>query len=406
MGNRSKIVVLVGFLGLFSDFSRASNRINGDPAILFDTPTGEKAEEEEETEEQLQRERAREAIDLNNYTSRGFARKEGYVGVSDFWIACEELLPKNRRWKNEVGQSGQGRIEQLWGPSVQAFIDYKKEQTDLSAKSDVTGEQLEGLIHFLQQCHSLLAVTGHSNYDSDEFARTNKIHERPSAVNPQMKCKAAANNTQDYPKCVSLIKLYDTFTFGKKAKHMVDTVRSDEHASDLEDKLVQERLKGNTIGVEDGLNVQKESFKKQKDITTENMTISAAEMTSLLAIINSMPTWKDLMEECTAQMGGQEGEFLSLYEKGKNLALSSDKDNKVVSTAGKKKGGPTVWTPRNGFRTAEQVCPNLTNDHFKLNLILNTDVREMAKALSIKSGIDAVANLAKGAILKQEDQRD
>ena len=377
----NKTLVIVGTLSLLllPISIRASDKINGTDEELFGT--GESPV--------LKASKQR--------CSAGVSNGEHYTGWSDCWRTCEALLPQGRRWPEVVRDygRGQGTIEALWGPAVQAFIDVRDREEEQNVKSKQTGEELGHLVEFLYQCHALVASSAHSDYsDNDSPHSRREEHVHTSLVNPQLKCRARGTDTQDYLKCVSFIKLYDTFTFGKKAKETVDIIRFDKHVSEKQDELMDRRLEGDTVGVEDGLNVQKESLEKQKDITAENTVISAAQMASLIGIINSMPTRKTLLGECGAAMQGKQEQFKNLFATGRTAAAA-----KATKKDGEGNDIPdetASWRVSDLPDEGKGICPSL--DGF--NLILNTEAREMAKALSVQSGIEAAANLAKQSILK------
>ena len=336
----------------------------------------------------------------------GDERRYSY-GTASCWRTCEALLPKGIKWPDVVQKYGQGQggIAALWEPAVREFIRYRDHQNDgvngaagspyalgQNARSEKVGKEFQQLIEYLYQCHALITVSGHSDYSSDKFRDRKEIYTRTSLINKQLKCQAAGSDTQDYPKCVRLIELYDTFTVAKKAKVTVDVIRYQEHVDGAQDKLHDKRMEGDTVGVADSLNVQKESFKKQKNLSMENMTISAAQMTSLLAIIRSMPTWDSLItEECIPRMKGQEGEYQKLYNLGKERAHEAEGDDDKPDQLSTWPAGPDLKEP----------CQRLADGDLGLMLIFNTEAREIAKALSVQSGIEAAANLAKGVILNK-----
>ena len=371
---RNAIKILV--LGVFFLPSLVhGSKINGDPKELFGT--GEEPA----------------SVSLDDCNPNNLSYKNIYFGWSQCWMTCEALLPEENQWPNIVNKYGQGQgdIASLWRPAVESFINFRTEQTDQDVKSSQTGKEFKKLVGLLHQCHALVTITSHSDYSSDEFSRMGRYghHTRKSLVNPELKCKATGYDTQDYPKCTKLIKFYDTFTFGKKAKETVDKIRFDDHVSDQNDELVQKRLKGDSVGAEDSLNVQKESFKKQKNIATENMVVSAAQAASLTSIISSMPTLKSLLQnECLPRMEGKEKVFQELYDYGKNMADAAP-------------GKTTLKWPKEPtpFLEADPLCANIIK--MDINLILNTDARNMGIMLGVQSGFEALANLAKGALLKK-----
>ena len=376
MKNRVKMTILGTWLLL--PFQTESSELNGKAKELFGTGSAAN----------------RESASLENCHSKRVDGGKNYLATNHCWRVCEALLPQGKRWPDIVQEYGQGQgdIASLWNPAVKSFIQLRIEQTDQSVKSQDTAEEFEHLLGLLHQCHALITVSGHSDYSNDKLlpGAGPQTQVRASLVNPQLKCRTTGYDTQDYSKCVSLIKLYDTFTFAKKAKETVDLVRYDDHVADKNDELVKKRLRGDTVGAKDGIEVQKESFKKQRDITTENMTISAAQTAALVAIIGSMPTLKSLLQEdCLPQMEGKEREFQKLYEMGKVIA----------ATAPSAPSSPMAWPSKpKEFLEADPLCANLMK--MNINLILNTDARDMGIALGTQSGIEALANLAKGALLK------
>ena len=348
----------------------------------------------------------RESISKENCISSKYSRGSGHVASNQCWRSCEALLPTNTKWPELVRQygKGQGDAFSLWKPAVESFINWRIEQKDQNVKSSQTGTEFENLIGLIHRCHALITVSDHSDYSNDDLhtlGSRNEYHIRKSLINPELKCRSMGTDTQDYSSCDSLLTLYDTFTFAKKAKETVDMVRYDDHVADKHDELVQKRLKGDTVGVSDSLNVQKESLKKQKDIATENMVISAAQMASLVAIVESMPTLKSLLkDQCLPRMQDKEKMFKKLYEWGKQRAIDTPENNWSVERDEPEEKNTWAWPAEpSPLLEVDPLCADISS--MKISLILNTDVRDMGWALITQSGIEAVANLAKGAILKK-----
>ena len=382
MNNRVKIVVgLVGFLLLISTHVRSS-AINGDPKKLFGTGSAQN----------------RNSIALDDCHERKYIHNgKNFLATNRCWRVCEALLPEGTAWPDIIQKYGQGQgdASSLWDPATTSFIQLRMDQTDQHIKSRETGEEFKRLIGLLYQCHALITVSGHSDYSDDKLlpGAGSGRHIRKSLINPQLKCIATGYDTQDYSKCVRMIKLYDTFTYAKKAKETIDIVRYDDHVADQHYKLVKKRTQGDTVGAKDSIDVQKESFKKQKDISAENMTISAAQTASLVAIVNSMPTLKSLLQdECLPGMKGKEREFQKLYEAGKQMAQSAPPSRQPPNNLFQWSGDVNLLEP-------DPLCANIVK--MNINLILNAEARNMGIMLGTRSGIDAVTNLARGAILKK-----
>ena len=355
------IVTILTIAALIPSLVRGEEGINGVPDELF----GEKG--------------SVEIVSARNCYGKKSTSKQGYVGMGNCWRACEALLPEGTKWPDIVQRYGQGtgQVEDLWTPALDLL-----EEREMDNPSGKAGKHFSELISFLHLCHALSTMSSHSKYSDAKITYHGRnMYGKKSVVNPELVCKTMGLDTQDYPKCNQLIKLYDTFTFAKKAKQTVDVIRQDEHVFKEQDKLHEKRMNDETVGTEDVLSVQKEGLEKQKDITGENLVISAAQLASLSAIVNSMPTLKTLLsDECEPVMRSKENVYDDLFESRK-----------------KQFKRPTM-----GWKHESLEAGPLCTQAYKTfhNLILNTDVRDVGKSLIIQSGVELVADFAKRAIIK------
>ena len=263
--------------------------------------------------------------------------------------------------------------------------------------------------NFLHLCHALITISGHSDYSNRNLSYRggSDIYEQSSEYNPQLTCKSAGTDTQDYPQCSRLITLYESFAYGKKAKQTVDVVRQDNHFSKQRDRLHKERMKGGTVGTEDVLATQKESFKKQKAITGENIAINTAELGALSAVIKSMPTVETLMQnECVPRMRNKGEDFkeltsqykIEIFNKYIYKMRTISLEEHIMSSDEHMIQAGRNWAKKYQPLEVDSVC-SLALNTFR-NLIMNTNARKVGKSLIIQSGLEATANLLRSNILK------
>mgnify|MGYP003669082809 CR=1 FL=1 len=209
----------------------------------------------------------------------------------------------------------------------------------------------------------------------------------------KVSCKNNGVETQDFVQCKKITTWLEGFTIAKQGLQMTQQVRVLDNQMDMQADIMQKQTQEGGVGIKDTLEVQKEGVEQQAGMANERATFDAAKAAILAGMISEMPTREKLLTSCEKSFTKAKESVLGYADQAIN-----DEDAK----AGYKEMLTGADADNPSQITARSACNKLV---IKTSVVMNQKARSKFKLAAFQAGTDAVANIAKGAILnKQADK--
>ncbi len=148
-------------------------------------------------------------------------------------------------------------------------------------------------------CHALMYMTIHTDYEDEKLISSGGEVIYASNVNPNLKCYAKGQDTQDYKSCKTLITAYDAAFIGGAVMKKVQNIDYQSHLDDSKAQLSSKST--GELQTQDFLDTQKSQVNKQRDMTNQTIAFNAAKVATLYTLSKKLPTKESLVNECISK---------------------------------------------------------------------------------------------------------
>lgn len=218
-------------------------------------------------------------------------------------------------------------------------------------------------------------------------------------------CKHFGPETHDFRACKKILNFIDGFAIGKNVMGVQQQFRVGASAIDAQSDLAKKAREQGGIKVQDGMAVQRDSLEQQGNMAYEMAAFDAAKAGTLLAMLNDFPRPKELISHCNSQLGQ---EIPNSNTKAQELvaeiakAINPSDEAKQTEIANKITQGSSFLNGSTASPDAICTATIGTGNRQNNALFENQDAIEKVRALAVKSGLEALANGAKGALLHDQ----
>ena len=199
-----------------------------------------------------------------------------------------------------------------------------------------------------------------------------------------MRCEHRGVETQDFVSCRKILKTIDGFFIAKQANQGIQELRVMDKQGREQMKLEDKKIEGKGINSKDVLGAQKATIQQQSQLAYERSALSGAELATIAALYNAMPTKVSLLKECRNANVVKESYFVHLKARPELLPENLN------------------W---NFDLTSKQVCKQVLDEYATVALLRNHEARDAIKLAMAKAGFKALENAAQGAILAKQADR-
>lgn len=230
--------------------------------------------------------------------------------TNSFLGECEQLLKKGTTWANVTALAKQGATKEQDISKLFNFS-YKKVFKDLSedlSKGSLSNTKIgtdirnsfvdaQKLTQKIQHCTALAFMTTRVDYSDRRTTSVEGIDSVKKSFDQKIKAQKNGVETQDYPACSKAIDTYNAAFLGGQALQIGQTFQFQEASMDASIKAQE-----NANDITAGMVAQKEMTDEQKKIANTKAAFSGAKGAAMFAALSSIPTAKDLIENCDNNM--------------------------------------------------------------------------------------------------------
>lgn len=279
----------------------------------------------------------------------------------------------------------------------------------------------------IEKCEALPYLVTEDNTDFNreyEASSSSRGKTVKLSFDQKIKCETYGPEAQDFKKCSSFINTYDGALVAKTALNSGQQIHYQGQSMDRQAELGRQ---GSTGGIDHrgALGSQKEDIKDRAGYATQNAALDSAKLATLLAILQSMPTKGKLISKCEASFSGAvvanaakrinsaHKEALDLFLKPfglksedsglRNLLEEQNAGSLVSDTlpAADSANSKMVLTSVDGTGDGSSLC-SITATNRSDTLIMNAQMRSVAKQVIAQTTIEAAANFAAAGMLNKQ----
>lgn len=360
---------------------------------------------------------------------------------------CQQLTSRN--WEEvTVQDGGRSRVttEQVWEGAFVALINKANQElnnkfvaSEIASVINNYAQLGQRLARSLTQCEAFRSVTGFTPADSGsertqtQRRGTSRGNQRASA-DGQITCRSCGPQTQDYNACVSAVNAYDVALVGQAGFSGYQQLSYMDTTADIQANLRPDDAAAPLRG-------QEQALRAQSGLMQNQATVDGAKAATFVTMMNRIPTPEELVERCVQDgrranavdlVAGENTQIGRLYQKyisSFQTLMSSAEANAIdpqnadqaraqqitrclaASNGASGNGGaaaqvnlPTAANAQAASSTnlnalRRQCQQAVANDPCVLQ---NQQARDKMKAAAIASGLEALVNAAKAALLARQ----
>lgn len=294
----------------------------------------------------------------------------------------------------------------------------------------------------LEKCEALAHITTEADYDADYPTSGRSAKTIKKSFDQKITCEAYGAETQDYKACTNFINVYDASFVAKGAMGMTQQLHYQGQTMDRQSEIARQTQTGG-LDHRGALGAQKDDIKDRANYATQTAALDSAKLATLFGILQSMPTRASLKEACGASLSTKAdavaGRLNAVHQKmyddlGKDLAsmgLTTEDihDDSHISYIPRATGFAYAKRDGTGDNTGNQNATTAYGDAGDLcslvadartragrrgnsegsadtsSLIINQEMRSVAKQILATTAVEAAASFAAAGMLNSQAKK-